>query len=104
MQDKAYELTSQDDKVEASEIHILMSNEEETDTRVILCLNYAVELGYKSAVVRTPDTDIFFLLLHYALDVKLKIYLQTGERIDNYLIFQVRDPLSYIFKMYFGVF
>jgi len=40
------------------EIEELKSNQEETDTRVVLYLNYAVKLGYKSAVVRTPDSDI----------------------------------------------
>ena len=46
------------------EIEELKSNQEETDTRVVRYLNYAVKLGYKSAVVRTPDSDIFFILLH----------------------------------------
>ena len=65
-------------QVTVREIHELVSNQEETDTRVVLCLNYAVKLGYKSAVVRTPDTDIFFILLHYAHSIPLTIYLETG--------------------------
>lgn len=41
------------------EIHKLVSNQEETDTRVVLYLSCAVKLRYKSAaVVRTPDTNI----------------------------------------------
>ena len=62
-----------------SEIHKLESNQEETDTRVVLYLNYAVKLGYKSAVVRTPNSDIFFILLHYAHSIPLTIYLDTGS-------------------------
>lgn len=62
-----------------SEIHELESNQEETDTRVVLYLNYAVKLGYKSTVVRTPDSDIFFILLHYAHSIPLTIYLDTGS-------------------------
>ena len=62
-----------------SEIHELESNQEETDTRVVLYLNYAVKLGYKSAVVRTPDSDILFILLHYAHSIPLTIYLDTGS-------------------------
>ena len=62
-----------------SEIHELESNQEETDTRVVLYLNYAVKLGYKSAVVRTPDSDILFILLHYAHSLPLTIYLDTGS-------------------------
>ena len=62
-----------------SEIHELESNQEETDTRVVLYLNYAVKLGYKSAVVRTPDSDILFILLHYAHSIPPTIYLDTGS-------------------------
>ena len=62
-----------------SEIHKLESNQEETDTRVVLYLNYAVKLAYKSAVVRTPDSDILFILLRYAHSILLTIYLDTGS-------------------------
>ena len=61
-------------------------------TRVILYLNYAASQGYKSAVVRTPDTDLFFFslslslsislflsLLHYAQLINLKIILDIGS-------------------------
>ena len=59
-------------------IHQLASDQEETDTRIVLYLKYAVQLGYKSAVVRTPDSDIFFILLHHAPSMPLTIYLDTG--------------------------
>ena len=65
-------------QVTTYEIHELVSNQEETDTRVVLYLKYAVKLGYKSAVVRTPDSDIFFILLHHAQSIALTIYLDTG--------------------------
>lgn len=65
-------------QVTAHEIHELTSNQEETDTRVVLYLNYAVKLGYKSAVVRTPDTDIFIILLQHAHHIALTIYLDIG--------------------------
>jgi hypothetical protein len=35
-------------------------------------------MGYSSAVVRTPDTDIFVILLHHASSISLTIYLDTG--------------------------
>ena len=67
-------------QVMVQEIHELVLNHEETDTQVVLYLSYAVKLGYKSAVVRTPDSDIFFILLHYADSIPLTIYLDTGSR------------------------
>lgn len=65
-------------QVTACEIHELVSNQEETDTRVVLYLKYAAKLGYKSAVVRTPDTDIFMILLHHAHSIALIIFLDIG--------------------------
>lgn len=65
-------------QVEVTEIHALQSDQEETDSRVVLYLHHAVKLGFKSAVVRTPDTDIFFILLHHADTINLVIYLDTG--------------------------
>ena len=73
-------------QVTVDEIHELVSNQEETDTRVVLYLNYAVKLGYKSAVVRSPDTDIFFILLHYAHSIALTIYLDIGSGKHRQLI------------------
>lgn len=58
-------------QVTTREIHELMSNQEETDVRVVLYLKYAAKLGYKSAVVRTPDTDIFMILLHHAHSISI---------------------------------
>ena len=65
-------------QVTASEIKELASNQETTDTRVVLYLKYPVKLGFKSAVVMSPDTDIFFILLHYAHSILLAICLDTG--------------------------
>ena len=37
-----------------------------------------MNLGYKNAVVRTPDTDILVILLYHAHTIILTIYLDTG--------------------------
>ena len=65
-------------QVTANEIHELVSNQEETNTRTVLYLKYAAKLGYKSAVVRTPDTDIFFILLHHAQSIAVTVFLDMG--------------------------
>ena len=54
------------------------SDQKETDTCTVLYLKYAAKFGYKSAVVMTPDTDIFLILLHHANNIPLTIYLGTG--------------------------
>ena len=65
-------------QVTANEMHGLVSNQEETDTRTVLYLKYAAKLGYKLAVVRTPDTDMFFIQLHHAQSIALTVFLDIG--------------------------
>ena len=69
-------------QVEVCELHEIYSNQEETDTRVVLYLHYAAALGilrYKSAVVRTTDTDVFAIILLHAHAIKFTVYLDTGS-------------------------
>ena len=77
---KAYLLTSEDGKsTSVSEISSLESTQEETDTRVILYIDYAQRNEYKYARVKSPDSDIFFILLHYANNYKnITILFDTG--------------------------
>ena len=66
-------------QVTANEIHEWTSNQEETDTRVVLYLKFAAQMGNKSAVARTPDTNILVdILLHHAHAQQITIYLDTG--------------------------
>ena len=65
-------------QVTANEIHELTSNQEETDTDVVLYLKFAAQIGYKSAVVRTPDINILVILLHHAHALEITIYLDSG--------------------------
>lgn len=51
----------------------------------MLYLDYAVRRGFKSAVVRTSDTDIF-ILLHYVHSIPITIYLDTGSRKHRQII------------------
>jgi hypothetical protein len=44
---------------------------------VVLYLHYAASIGYKNAVVRTPE--IFVILLYHAYATKLPVYLDTGS-------------------------
>lgn len=73
-------------QVQSSEIHALRSNQEETDSRVVLYLQQAVKWGYKSSVVRTPDTDIMMILLYHASRINITIYLDHGTGMHRWLI------------------
>ena len=75
---RAHKLTVVNGKPTVTEIHELYSNQEETDTRIIMCLHYAAKQGFKSAVIRSPDSDIFFIMLYYAHDINLTVYHEMG--------------------------
>jgi hypothetical protein len=78
---QAFSLTSEDgEKTMVTEIHTLRSSQEETDSRVILYCKYGEDMGYKYVRVRSPDSDIFFILLHYAKSLlKTTLLLETGK-------------------------
>ena len=63
----AYLLTSEDGlSTTKMEIASLTSTQEETDTRVVLYCKYAQNKRYKYVRVKSPDSYIFFILLHHA--------------------------------------
>jgi hypothetical protein len=67
-------------QVTTFEAEEIKSGQEESDTRIILYLRYAQEvLGYTSAVVRSPDSDVFFILLHHCCHLKITVYLDNGK-------------------------
>ncbi len=75
----AYKFSSADGKVTLKEeIFELRSTQEETDSRVVLYGLYAKKLGYECIKVRSPDSDIFFILLNFALEMDLKVLFDTG--------------------------
>ena len=65
-------------QVMRSEIDSLHSNQEEADTRIVIYIKFAKDQGFKSVVVRTPDTDVFFILLFHAHDLEITIYVDIG--------------------------
>ena len=65
-EEKAYLLKDNGASVMMAEIPKLESDQEETDTRVVLYCFYAVDEEYDYVRVRSPDSDIFFILLYYA--------------------------------------
>ena len=73
-------------QVTTEEIYELVSNQEETDTLTVLYLNYAAKIGFKAAVIRTPDTDILMILLHDAQNIPLTVYVDIGTGKNRTLV------------------
>ena len=75
----AWELSSSDGKtVRKIEIPELKSNQEESDTRVVIYSTYGATKGYGSIRVKSPDSDIFFILLNHASKIGADIFFDTG--------------------------
>jgi hypothetical protein len=76
----AHLLTSADGiTTDIAEIKRLESIQDETDTLVILYCLYAKERGYENIRLRSPDSDIFFILLHYITQLQgIKVLFDTG--------------------------
>ena len=55
------------------------SNQEETDSRVVLYCIYAAEQEYQYARVRSPDSDIFWILLYHTRKIDIIILFHTGH-------------------------
>ena len=72
--------------VRKTEILEIFSDQEETDTRVILYCAYAPKQGYETVHIRSPDSDIFFISLHHASKFDIKILFDTGSGNNRKLI------------------
>ena len=74
-------MISDDEKTSSVKIPALKSTQEETDSQVILYCMYAREKGFQYVRVRSPDTDILFILLQYAADLLhgITVLFETGK-------------------------
>ena len=67
-------------QVVLSEIYSLQSNQEETDTRIVIYIKYAEDQGFKPVVVCAPDTDAFFILLFHGHDLEIIMWMLEQEK------------------------
>ena len=79
-EEEAYRLKDNGASVMMAEIPKLESDQEETDTRVVLYCFYAADEEYDYVGVRSPDSDIFFILLYYASKINITLLFDTGSR------------------------
>ena len=75
-------MTSDGANTSSVKIRALRSTQEKTDSRVILYCMFAREKGFQYVRVNSPpDTDILFILLHYAAKLLhgITVLLETGK-------------------------
>ena len=79
-EEECFKLEADRNHVKSTTIGNLWSCQEETDTKIVLHMKYAVENRHSSAIlVRQSDSDIFFILLYYAAEVNPTIIFDTGH-------------------------
>ena len=79
VQGRVFKVTSDGQSVRDTEVPAFRSNQEETDSRIIIYIAYAQDEGYDRVVVHSPDSDIFFILLSFAHKFQLTIFFDTGS-------------------------
>ena len=76
--------------ITVTEIAALHSTQEEADTRIVFHCIYAAEHHMsettKSIVVKSPDTDVFVILLSHATKIDASIIFETGTGNNHRLI------------------
>jgi len=67
--------------VTVSVVDCLCSSQEEADTRIILHCRFVAKSmpGDGAIVVRSPDTDVFILVLAYASEIHIRVLFNTGN-------------------------
>ena len=81
LRDICISLTSADDiTVESSPVPApaLSSSQEEADTRIMLHCFHVATSCTSHLIVRSPDTDVFMLLLYYGNRIEPSVYFDTG--------------------------
>ena len=74
---KAYSCKCSNMQIDVEEIFSPCSDLVGSDIRFILYMNHAKMIGFKNVVIRSPDTDMFFILLCHACDIDITICLDT---------------------------
>ena len=67
--------------------------QEEANTKIILHYFSQAGCASKGSLVRSPDTDVYLLLLHYSFSIAIKVCFDTGVR-NHRRIIAITD-LSY---------
>ena len=84
---KAHSLETDDQAhTTVQEVESLSSNHEETDSRVVLYCKYACDQGYESVRICSPDSDVFFVLLHHTSSLSCAVLFDTGTGNNRRLI------------------
>ena len=68
-------------KGSVKELYDLYSSQEEADTRLMLHIHDAcTRFGINTAIIWSPDTDVFILGIHFSGQFDINIWFKTGTK------------------------
>ena len=76
-EDKCHRFIQSNEQLTYSEVDELTCDHEEADTRMIAHARHA-SLFYHNIVIKSPDTDVFFIALSASLHINADIFFETG--------------------------
>ena len=78
VEDKVFCISSNGNKLSMVLCNRLSSEQEEADTKVVLCAQFVFDIGFERVNIVTVDTDVAILGMYFQSMLNGKIYLQYG--------------------------
>ena len=78
VEDKAFCISSNGSELSMVLCNRLTNEQEETDTKVFLCAQFAFDIGFERVNIVTVDTDVAILGMYFQSMLNGNIYLQYG--------------------------
>lgn len=76
-EEKCHSFINSNGQLICTEVEYLSCDHEEADTRMIAHAHHASHF-YRNIVIKSPDTDVFFILLNACLDINADLFFETG--------------------------
>jgi hypothetical protein len=84
-EDKCHKLSESEDAIICSEVEELACDHEEADTRMIAHAKQA-SLTHPNVIIKSPDTDVFFIALNGSLTTFADVFFETGTQSKRRII------------------
>ena len=72
---------------------LVCDQDDEADTKVILCTNLAAALGVSTACISTVNSDIAIYALYFATQISIPMYIKIGTS-DRRRCIDVRNEIA----------
>ncbi len=76
-EEKCHRFIQSNEQLTYAEVEELSCDHEEADTRMIAHARHASQV-YPNIIIRSPDTDVFFIALNACVDIDANIFFETG--------------------------